>query len=93
MSPEYHALDRMWMETQANRAAKAYGEVVEEIYESIPPFLKKGQRQATPGTNTDMWICSFLWPFSKALESEGVLATDLTDRIRRQLEHFADVYL
>ncbi|KIW53730.1 hypothetical protein PV05_09276 [Exophiala xenobiotica] len=91
MSPEYHALDRMWMETQANRATKAYGEVVEEIYESIPPFLKKGQRQATPGTNTDMWICSFLWPFSKALESQGVLATDLTDRIRRQLEHFAEV--
>ncbi|KIW87097.1 uncharacterized protein Z519_12208 [Cladophialophora bantiana CBS 173.52] len=86
--------DQEWLEMQANRATVLIREVVEELYESIPPFLKRGQYRRTvanPRTNSDMWICSFLWPLSKVAALSDTLSVELRDRIRRQLEHFAEI--
>ncbi|EXJ72483.1 uncharacterized protein A1O5_04988 [Cladophialophora psammophila CBS 110553] len=90
----HSASDQEWLEMQANRATLVLQEVIGELYESIPPFLKKGQYHRTganPRTNRDMWICSFLWPLSKVAALSGTLSVELGDRIRRQLEHFAEI--
>jgi hypothetical protein len=88
-TPEGGAISK-WLTLQVRDASEIIRISVEEICESVPPFLRGTGARRDLMESTSAWICSLIWPLAHAAATH-MLTLYLHQRVRCQLKTFAEI--
>lgn len=76
--------------TLAQDAVQIANSMVEQIHHSIPETLQPSCQNPQYPSNSNAWICSFVWPLMEILNSR-IISEEWKDKIRTQLVKFAKI--